>query len=438
MIVFLLLIQLVLCGRILHREVVQLQFRNFATAIFFGIYLIVFILEPLVLHLAFGGARTIVGGSEAYLTDPFIYYLFNAYGLGLLTCRLLLRSDGLQPEAAVSPSEPPPKWLGSALAGLIIFGVIIFIRATGMQLSELLVASRFAWFGEASFSLFWLTVSSYFVALLAAYTYMMRVQKQRNLWLLAACLAAIVLHGIITKDRKWVIYLASGWLAGHYELSGRRLVISRRAAIAFGAVFVMLVGSQFIRDVLFRYAIGEQVHVGEEFKRWQAFLIEYGDISYFYRASLEAIHQNVNNGFWVPFALVRRIAFFMIPARYSAGLKVPDISATFSDLLDAGDAVRSGNMPPGLFGLFIISFGWMASLVLIPSIVLLLRKLDAIFRYGHSTFRYVVLALYVFAAVLAFRGDDSSAFYFVMSTCLFIWALQVTASALRTRSYAID
>lgn len=423
MIVSLLLVQLALCGVILYREVVQLQFRNLASSFFFALYMILFVAEPLVLHLCFGGAHTVSNLGGSVFTDPDVYYLLNAYGITLLLAYILLRRRGaatwermMLPSATLAAEQP--RGLASYLAVVIIAGVLLFIYSTGMNIRDLLVASRFAWFQENDFSLLWLTVASYFIALIAMYAYLLKTTAQRNKLLLVLCFAAIILHGVISKDRKWIIFLASGWIAGQYELSGRKLRVSRRAALAFAVVFILMVISQFIRDVMFRYALGEPVDFGEQVGLWGEQLVVYGDISYFYRASLEAIYQNIHNGVIIPFALARRILFFFLPVSWSGGLKVEDISATFSDIVDAGDAQRRGNMPPGLFGLFAISFGWFWSLLVIPLLAVLLRKLDAMFRYGTGRLRESVLSLYVFAALLAFRGDDSSATYYVVSTYL--------------------
>jgi hypothetical protein len=241
-----------------------------------------------------------------------------------------------------------------------------------------------------------------------------------------------VLDGYITKDRKWVIFLASGWLAGIYEISGRKLQINKRTVVILAVLFIIMVASQFIRDVLFRYILGQSIDMADEFIRWQSFLIEYGDISYFYRASLEAIHQNLNNGFSIPLGIVRRILFFFLPTSYSGGIKVEDISAIFSDVVKGGDALRRGNMPPGLFGLFVISFGWFASLFLIPAMAILLRKLDLIFRDGHGILRNATLALYIFSIVMAFRGDESSFFYYTVSTILFLVAIKAIRSLINS------
>src|ERR1051325_4114041 len=183
--------------------------------------------------------------------------------------------------------------------------------------------------------------------------------------------------------------------------------------------------SQFIRDVGFRYYMAEDVDFTNEVEKWQSFLIESGDLSYFYRATLEAINQNLNQDVLIPFALARRVVFFFIPAPYSNGLKVEDISAIFSDVVGGEDLLRRGNMPPGLYGLFVLSFGWLATVFLMPWIALFLKWLDVLIRNGRGKFRDVVLSLTIFSVVLAFRGDESSSIYFVLSSSLLLWAITV-------------
>jgi len=436
MIIGLLLVQLALCVGILHREVVQLRFRHFASSLFFVVYTILYVIVPMVLHLVFDGATSIVAGSTTKFEDRYVYYLFNAYGIALLSVFLLFgrirtvpTPGDASPTPATAPETPPEseqdtdhRRQASSAALMIIAGFLMFMYATGMGFIDLLYATRFAWFGESTLSLFWLTVSAYLLALSGIFAYHVRVGTSRNHLLNLACLAAIVLTGIMTKDRKWVIFLASGWLAGSYEREGRRLAIGRNGALALALLFCILLISQFIRDVLVRVAFGQEIVLADEVARWSSFLIEYGDISYFYRASLEAIHQNLNNDFIVWFALPRRILLFFLPTGLSSGLKPEDISAIFSDVVDGGDTLRRGNMPPGLFGLFVISFGWLASLFVIPTLAVLLKRLDVLFSAGTGMVRRVLLALYTFAVVLAFRGDDSSAVYFVISTLLLMGA----------------
>lgn len=428
MVILLLIFQLILCSIILYREVVSRHFRNFATSVFFIVYAIVYIVEPLILHIVFGGARSIVAGSARQFNNPAVYYLFHAYGIGLLLTSLVINRSR-KSYIMIRPVGPKSNMNGSAdqtnyLAILIIAGALLFLYSTGMNLSELFIASRFSWFDSDGFSIFWMTVSSYCISLTALLAYQVKLSQDRNYWLLAVCLGVIVLEGIITKERKWPIFLVSGWIAAQYELSGRELYVKWRVIIGFMLLLFVFIISQFIRDVMPRYFIGQKINFTDEIVKWQSFLIEYGDISYFYRASLEAIHQNLNNGFIIPMGVFRRIVFFMLPTSYSCGLKVEDIAATFSDLVDGGDAIRRGNMPPGLFGLFTISFGSYISLFLIPMLALLLRKLDLLFRTGVGTLRSAVLALYVFSVLLAFRGDESSAFYFVVFAFISIFLIK--------------
>ena len=423
MVVGLLLLQLLLCGMILQQEVVRYRCRNYATSVFFAVYSVVYVIEPLVLHTVFGGARSIVVGRGFYVGDPLVYYVFSTYGIALLVTNLLLgrvRGGVATAVPGFGGRERGGRSQASCLALGVLGGVGLFVWSTGMSLSSLVSASRFAWFGEGSRSLLWLTVSGYFIALSCAYVYYAKVCGTPNRWLLLLCLGSLVVHGIITKDRKWIIFVVSGWLAARYDLSGRRLWFGRRALWSLGALFLLLVSSGFVRDVLFRYSVGEHVDFATEIVDSQSNSWELGDISYFYRSSLEAIHQNIDNGLVVPLALPRRVLLFFLPARYSGGLKVEDISATFSDVVDGGDALRRGNMPPGLFGLFVVSFGWLASFVAIPALALGLKKLDSLFRVGQGAMRNSALALYLFSVVLAFRGDDSSALYYVISTAMFV------------------
>lgn len=423
MVICLFLVQLLLCLIILHKEILQLKFSNLASSIFFLVYTIVYVVVPLVLHIFFDGARSIVVGMTFHFDDDYLYYIFNCYGIALLLTYMWLNQVRLIANRNIPQlvsSNIQKNNYSNYFAVLLIIGFWLFVYSTGMNFFDLFATSRFAWFDESSFSLLWLTVSSYFLALSGIYSYYVKINEKNNRWLLLLCLTSIVTQGLMTKDRKWIIFLVSGWLAGYYEVSGRKLIVKKRDALLLSLLFFVLVISQFIRDVMFRYLIGEEIDVLDEITRWSSFLIEFGDISYFYRASIEALYQNIHNDFIVPFALIRRIFFFFLPAGYSGGLKVEDISAIFSDVVDGGSLIRRGNMPPGLFGLSIISFGWFASLFVIPLLAVLLKKLDSMFRAGQGSFRNVVLSLYMFAVVLGFRGDDSSAFYYMISTLLFI------------------
>jgi hypothetical protein len=401
---------------------VCLQFRNLATSLFFVVYAIVYVVEPLVLNAFFGGARSIMVGRPDYFTDRNVYLIFCGYGFLLLLSALVLGGSSVR--GKVVPPISQLRRNHDYLAILIVFGFGLWVFATGMSPNELLNASRFEWYDAQAFSPFWLIIGGYFMALVTTYSYFAVIGSTSKIGF-AIATGSLLLHSFISKDRKWVLFLASGMIAAAYDRSGRRLTIRKKFLPWIAATFFVLVISGFIRDVGFRYWMAENIDIVDEVDRWKTDLIEYGDISYFYRASLEAIHQNLNNGFVVPFALVGRIALFIVPARYSGGLKVDDISAIFSDVVGGEDGRRRGNMPPGLFGLFVISFGWLASFAVMPLLTVLLRKLDRVFNSGQGLFRSVLISFAMFSIVLAFRGDDSSAFYYVMSTTMIIFAVDI-------------
>jgi len=417
-------VQFALCLVILYREVVRDRFANYATSLFYLGYTVVFVIEPLLLHGLFEGPRSIVAGSTVVFDDPFLFAVFNGYGIVLLLAALGL--SGLRrrrPAGGVPRLEQArvTRHDGRTASVLLVLGCVLFVAATGMSFADLVYASRFAWYQQEGFSVFWLIVSYYLAAQAAVYAYCLKVATARRWRFLAvAAFAALVLQGLLSKDRKWLIFLVSGWLAGHYELSGRQVRLTARRAAVLVGMFVLLLASQFLRDVLTRYWLGDVVVLSDEIERWQVATFQTGDISYFYRATIEALYQNIHNGFLVPLGLLRRHLFFFLPVGYSGGLKVEDLSATFSDVVEHGTAARRGNMPPGLFGLFVISFGWLASFALVPLLAAGLELLNDVFRRRRGLVRMVMVSFFLAAVSFALRGDDSSAIYLLISNVLLV------------------
>ncbi len=145
------------------------------------------------------------------------------------------------------------------------------------------------------------------------------------------------------------------------------------------------------------------------------FLIEKGDISYFYRASLEAIKFNVADDLLYPFAVVRRMIFMFIPSDWSLGLKPEGIAAMFSDELQAGDEYRRGNMPPGFIGLFVLSFGAFVSFFILPFYILFLYFLDGACEKRNGVVRDGLLANVFVISLFILRGDEDSLYFLVFN-----------------------
>jgi hypothetical protein len=315
----------------------------------------------------------------------------------------------------------------NAIGLMVIFGVGLFIYASGANIGDLLTSSRFSWFGNDSFSLTLSAISAYMIALTPAYIYLVLTRGNHNKWFFVVVILATVLYGVLTKDRKWIFYLLSGWLAARYQKSGNRITLDWRSATSLSALFVFLMLSQFIRDALPRYLLNENYDFESEFIDWLSYVVQYSDFSYFYRATIEAIHQNIENNFYITLGLVRRVVFFFLPAGFSGGLKTEDMSAIFSDLVGGEDALRRGSMPPGLFGLFVLSFGWIGAVGFMPLLALLVGKLDSTFRARDSLVRVALVTIYVTSVVFAFRGDESTAFYFAVANVLMLSTLGLLA-----------
>ena len=428
MVIILLVFQALICVFILHKEVITLQSRNLASSLFFTVYAIVYILEPLTLHIFFGGARSIVAGNDNIFSDDFIYIVYNLIGITLLASSALISlyrqkaSDSL----AVNNSFCSKKF-ADYLALLICAGTVLFIFSTGENALDLLQSSRFSWFENDNFSVNLNAASAYLIALTPIYIYIVFLRSDYNRILLVAALISILMYGIITKDRKWIFFIVSGWLAAKYRKSNYKIEIGRTNLTLLVALFVLLLLSQFLRDALPRYLLGDDYDPIAEFPAWLGHLFEYSDLSYFYRATIEAIHQNLNNGFSISLGILRRVLFFFIPTSYSGGLKVEDISATFSDVVGGEDDLRRGSMPPGLFGLFVLSFGWFVTALMMPLMAIALARLDRLFRAEAGMAQVAIITIYLTSVIFAFRGDESTAFYFPVIN--FIMLLMLTSFA---------
>jgi hypothetical protein len=425
MIVLLLLIQAAICARILHRELALRRFRNFASSIFYSVYFFLYIFVPLVLHIFFDGARSIIAGNTELFRDDTVYLVFNLIGIALLSSGLVIgaRADA----GAVAPIRHEIDFNGTRVANmiglLIVLGLVLFVYSTGSSVAELLVASRFSWMEGDSFNSGFIVISTYLIALTPVYAYLVGIKVPYNKLILAAALAALLLYAAITKDRKWLFYILSGWLAAKFHQRKGSLGVSAGGLTAAFLLFMLIILSQFLRDMVPRYLMGEDVEFFDGIGAWLAHLFEYSDLSYFYRATIEAIDQNINQGFYIFLGLARRVVFLFVPAGYSGGLKIEDMSAIFSDQVHGEDLVRRGSMPPGLFGSFVLSFGWAVTVLLMPLFAWALGKLDQLFRSAKSPVHIALITLFLTSVVFGFRGDESTAFYFAAVNIMMMAAL---------------
>lgn len=425
MIVFLLFVQLLFSLLILYKELFVNKLRNLATSIFFSIYSILFILIPIVLHCFYGGAKSIVAGKDNLIVDFDVYLIYNVLGLVLLGTSLFIVYNRTNVTANYT-GILQYTYLTNKIGLLIIFGLVVFIYSTGLSLSELFSISRFGWMESSGYNVFFSVLSTYIIALTPIYIYLF-IMSEKSKWMILVfilCILALITYSVITKDRKSFFYIFSGFVAAKYHKNGCCFYLKTKYIVIGFFLLMVFVFSQFIRDFVPRYVLNENIDFWEELYISSSKLIEYSDISYFYRASIEAIYQNYVNNFYIFLGIIRRTLFFYLPSSLSGGIKIEDMSAIFSDLVGGEDMTRRGSMPPGFFGIFVLSFGWFFSILVMPIIAFGIHKIDMLFIKRISSLQIVFITLFFTSVVFVFRGDESTSFYFIVSNLLFLFLIK--------------
>jgi hypothetical protein len=402
------------------------KLRNLATSIFFSIYSILFIIVPIILHCFYGGAKSIVADKDNLITNFDVYLIYNILGIVLLSTSLFIvyNRNNIEPNYRGIDSF---SYLTNKIGLLIVFGLFVFIYSTGLSLNELFSISRFGWMESSGYNVFFSVLSTYIIALTPIYIYLFIMSKKNKVMIILfiLCLISLIVYSIITKDRKSFFYIFSGLVAAKYHQNECYFNLKRKY-ILFGFLLLMIfVFSQFIRDFLPRYILNENIDFWEELYVSSSRLIEYSDISYFYRASIEAIYQNYENNYFIFMGIIRRTLFFYLPSSLSGGLKIEDMSAIFSDLVGGEDNTRRGSMPPGFFGIFVLSFGWFVSILIMPIIAYAIHKMDMLFIKKISVLQIVFITLYFTCVVFVFRGDESTSFYFIVSNIFFLFLIKL-------------
>lgn len=407
------------CSLILFKELYLNKCKNLATSIFFSIYFLLFIVVPILIHCIYGGARSIIAGKDNLILNFDVYLIYNILGIVLLSASLFIIYHRNTTRPSFNGIQGYDR-ITNKIGLLIVFGLIAFIYSTGLSLYELFSISRFAWMESNDYNVFFSVLSTYLIALTPIYIYLYTISEKDNVMVIIfiLCLISLLTYSIITKDRKSVFYMFSGFAAAKYHYNNCSYTIKRKF-LTFGIVlFIIFVFSQFIRDFLPRYFLNENIDFWEELSYSSSKLIEYSDLSYFYRASIEAIYQNYVNRYFIFMGIIRRTFFFFIPANLSGGLKIEDMSAIFSDLVGGESSTRRGSMPPGFFGIFVLSFGWFISVLIMPLISYLIHKADMLFVKKISCLQLVLITLYFTSTVFVFRGDESTSFYFIVSNLI--------------------
>ncbi len=413
---------------LLHEEMFKKKFLNYATTIFLLCFVPLFCVYPVIARLVVGGAYSIRPGDDQVIDDPSVYLIYQFFCLGVLIMTFATRSKA-------SLDRPWPNWRVkyeanpmelAALVGLVGLGVYLYVYSTGFSVRELILASRFEWFNNLNYSPVAYVVSSYLIAL-SPVAMLLAAQNRKYRWVIIALVLILILNGLLSKDRKWLVYIISASFAYIYVRNGFSITLNRRAIIAASLAVAALAFWQVGRGVVFDYLVTGTGDLIYDSQQMAIRLLTKGDLPYYYNASITAIHMNITYDFLIPFGIVRRQVLFFLPASFSFGLKIEDISALFSDAIGAEDSLRRGNMPPGLFGLFVISFGWIGGIFTCSLIPLALRAIDRFIHRNRGLGSIVVTAHLLSSVTLLLRGDDSSATYFIISSLAILYIIRPSA-----------
>lgn len=408
---------------ILWRVTVTQRFSRFATGVFLMCYVPLFCMYPVIGRWLAGGAQSISPRINDILIDPKVYFIYQAYNFLILAGCLLL--------AVISPvphrrSRKTPALLSLRTYGLLLglfLGVFLYVYSTGLSIVDLLIASRFEWFISDQYSPFLSVLGSYFVSLTPALVYLAAKDDRKKL--LAVTLLLLIGYGALSKDRKWLIFIASGLLAASYIRMKFQVRFSGKGVFWLILFALALAFWQVARGLIFESIVSGGVDLATEIPLMLEKLLTKGDLPYYYNSSMTAIHMNLNEGYSIPFGLLRRQLFFFLPADFSFGLKIEDISAIFSDAIDGGDEVRRGNMPPGLIGLFVLSFEWYCGWIILIGLPFALRAMDNLIVRTSGVVQISLVSNMLSAMLLLLRGDDSSATYFVVFTIIVLTFLGI-------------
>ncbi len=398
------------------RELFTNKFGNFCTSIFLMCFVPLFCIYPVIARFTVGGALPVEATLPSPLDDPFSYVVYQICCLAIIIPIILINNKSYSVKNIsrneIDIAKPKPREIYALLFAISI-GIYYYIYSTGLNVSELLIASRFSWFLNSNYSSTLYVVSTYLIALSPVLIYHGALNKKFRLTLVLLVLL-LIFYGALSKDRKWLIFIASGIFAAVYIANGMRINISGKGLALILTLVSALAFWQVGRSVVFDALVTGNSDIGTSSSELATQLLTRGDFPYYYNASMTAIYMNLNAGFEIPLGIVRRQLLFFLPASYSFGLKIEDISALFSDALGAGDTLRRGNMPPGFFGLFVLSFGWIGGAITLSLFPFLLNYFDKIVRYREGIWRVAIASHALSSMLLLLRGDDSSATYFIV------------------------
>jgi len=418
-----LFLQVVGIGFLIYEKVFVERFRFIFTSWFLIIYYITLVLVPFVMAVSLGGFRRVNTVLEGQYFDLETVYILGAYQIVILIGFYIIRFLKYRSPLRVRVFYQEELDFHFKVISLMpIIGIGLFLAAVGSNPYALMLAGRFSWFNDPNANIFLVAISQYFIAvvMLVCALFVVATKTRVNVLVCITCLLVVIGYSFLSLDRKFIIFFVSGIFGGLYLKNNQTLKFSKTTIFLSVILFAFMVISQMARDLLARYLTIADMSPAEylsDFVDKAVFFIEYGDISYFYRASLESIAIVVEQGVLSPGALIIRNLLFFLPSSMSFGIKPPDISAIFSLYVNGEGGGRAGNMPPGLFGLYVTSFGVYLSAILLVSVPLFLRFLDNLVIQSR-VWAFALSGTCLSSIIFFMRGDDSTAIYFSVAVSL--------------------
>ncbi len=386
------------------------------------LFLILLVISPLLLNLTVGYATGIRGDP---IRDETVYVIYSVtifitaityYVVGTLTTfRRRPRRKPAGKERSDRDRHQVEHFIYLATGLATVLGLSIFVLGTGLSLSELVSASRFEWFKYDTVRSLLLNVGFYLLGLTTVFTFYDFKLRMPNKALSFLVYGAIVAMVLLSGGRKWLFFIVSGAVAGFFQRKKGSLPISRRMILALVLVGFFAIAWQRGRAMSWD-RVDSIDALAYSFSEGIPDLLEHGDMTYFYRASLEAIRLNRDQGVIFPFGILRRIIFLPFPDTWTMGLKIEGMPFLFGYELGTATYSRRANQPPGLIGMFVLSFGWQATILALGLLTIVpIRILDNYVVHRNSVIRNTVWSTYIILIVLLMRGTTDGVYYLVFN-----------------------
>jgi hypothetical protein len=307
-------------------------------------------------------------------------------------------------------------------------GALLFLLSTGYDsLNPIIIAQniilggRFSYWTNEGHNQLLMTLSHYFNHCCVLY-FFYDVRFKSPSWLRTGCVCIlVVLMVVLTGARGWLIAAMSGGVMA--ALMYRK--VSMRSSLVLGvSVTCFMIAFQIIRrSWSTEFELDEILVV----------LIQ-GDMSYFYFASLEAIRQFDLGAMFYPFNFLKQLVFLPIPHEYTFGLKERDLPMLFESAYHYDFMTREGNFPPGLFGVFVLNFGVLGS-VLGPLIYFsFINYVDSANR-RRGVILEAFMAIAIMLVLQLFRGAMMGFyFWFFLTIVLFCIKYQIILRRMLTNA----